>query len=328
MPHPSHPSASVVIEWENVQLAEADRCTRMLAELVRQVADVPSSAAGGQPGFEILLVHDDQKTSAEEIRAFCRAAIPVIPANATVRFVASRGLGYYEQKNRGARESTGPIVVFLDSDVIPEPGWLAAILDSFADPAVDVVCGNCYLDASDLVSRTMALAWFFPLRETGDDLRCQDSFFANNVAFRREVILRHPFVPLPGTSRGACRLLARELTAAGVGLFGTSAARVSHPAPHGLRHLLTRGAAQGRDNLLLRRHLDGGTLASSLGRWLRLQVRGWRRIVRDGRRVGLTPMAVPAAIGLATLYYACYLAGDILARAAPRWTARHITLEG
>jgi len=132
----------------------------MLAELMRQIEDFSQTNEGLRPAFEIVLVHDDEKTSSEEIREFCRQAIPVVPANASLRFLASRGLGYYEQKNRGAREAGGPIVLFLDSDVIPEPGWLAGILDSFADPAVDVVCGNCFLDAEDLVSRTMALACF------------------------------------------------------------------------------------------------------------------------------------------------------------------------
>ena len=32
--------ATIVIEWENIQLAEADRCSTMLAELMRQIAAI------------------------------------------------------------------------------------------------------------------------------------------------------------------------------------------------------------------------------------------------------------------------------------------------
>jgi hypothetical protein len=214
--------------------------------------------------------------------------------------------------------------VFLDSDVIPEPGWLPGLLGSFADPAVEVVCGNCYLDTGDLVSKSLALAWFFPLRDGREVLARQDSFFANNVAFRREVAVRYPFVPLEGTSRGACRLLARRLTEDGRGLFVNTAARVSHPAPNGLRHLLLRGLAQGRDNLLFDRTIGRGAAGASLTRAVRMQTRAWKRIVRHRRTVALGVLGVPAALAIASMYYACYAVGDAATRVAPGWAGRHL----
>jgi hypothetical protein len=319
--------ATIVIEWENIQLAEADRCSTMLAEIMRQIHALPQTVAGAAGEIELLVAFDDQKITAEEIREFFGRAVAEPASRCTVRFLAGSGHGYYDQKNLGAAQARGRFVVFLDSDVIPEQGWLERLLGSFADPAVDVVCGNCFLDTGDLVSKTLALAWFFPLRDDRQALVPTDWFFANNVAFRREVARANPFVPLEGATRGACRLLGRRMAATGIGLFVNTAARVSHPAPNGLRHLLMRGLAQGRDNLLFDRVLGGGRLRASIKRAWGLQARAWKRIVRERHQVGLSLTAVPAALGLATVYYACYATGDAAARLAPEWTTRHVRLE-
>jgi glycosyltransferase involved in cell wall biosynthesis len=318
------PLATIVIEWENIQLSEADRCRAMLTELARQIDAFPAAPADGVRDFEILVIFDDGKITADGVRSFVAGCLPDVPTRAALRFLAGSGRGYYEQKNLGAREARGRFVVFLDSDVIPESGWLSRLLGSFADPQVEVVCGNCFLDTGDLVSKSLALAWFFPLRDGREVLARQESFFANNVAFRRDVALRYPFVPLEGSSRGACRLLARRLTADGCGLFVNTAARVSHPAPNGLRHLLLRGLAQGRDNLLFDRTLGRGGAVESAGRAVRMQVRAWKRILRHRRSVNLGVLAVPAALAIASLYYGCYAVGDAATRLCPGWAGRHL----
>lgn len=321
-------TATIVIEWENVLLAEADRCRTMLAELMRQIDLFPGAGPDGDRGFEVLIVFDTTKLSEGDVRGFFDACVGHVPASVTLRFLPSDGLGYYEQKNLGAREARGRFVVFLDSDVIPEPAWLERLLASFEDPRVNVVCGNCFLAADDLVSKSMALAWFFPFRDESDSLLPRDVFFANNVAFRRSVALAYPFEPIEGTTRGACRMLAKRLSAERAGLFVNTAARVSHPAPNGLVHLVSRGVAQGRDNLLIERITGRGGIARSMIRGLKLQLRAWKRILFEHRRVGLGLHAVPAALAIASFYYICYFVGDVLARVAPEWTRRHVRLEG
>ncbi|MEJ2867384.1 mycofactocin biosynthesis glycosyltransferase MftF [Actinomycetospora sp. OC33-EN08] len=54
-----------------------------------------------------------------------------------VRHEASRGPS--AARNTGARASTTPVVAFLDSDVVPEPGWLYTLLAHLGDPAVGAV---------------------------------------------------------------------------------------------------------------------------------------------------------------------------------------------
>jgi hypothetical protein len=39
-------------------------------------------------------------------------------------------------------------------------------------------------------------------------------------------------------------------------------------------------------------------------------------------------LGIPAALAIASFYYVCYFAGDMLTRVAPAWAAQHVTLEG
>ena len=48
-------------------------------------------------------------------------------------------LGPAAARNAGLAAATTPLVAFLDSDVVPEPGWLAPLLARLADPAVGLV---------------------------------------------------------------------------------------------------------------------------------------------------------------------------------------------
>ena len=48
-------------------------------------------------------------------------------------------LGFVQSCNRGAREASGEVVVFLNNDTLPEPGWLSPLLASLRDPRVGAV---------------------------------------------------------------------------------------------------------------------------------------------------------------------------------------------
>jgi hypothetical protein len=103
------------------------------------------------------------------------------------------------------------------------------------------------LDPENLVSKAFALGWFFPLRQDAPRLGEARHFFANNVAFRREVIIAHPFPPMDrGQTRGARSSVAKILTAHGIEIWKTSAARTPHPTPTG-GITVTRALADGRD---------------------------------------------------------------------------------
>ena len=289
------PDVSVVVEWDNTALAGSERAATALARLSDEIA-----AAGG--AVEVLVCHDEP---AAPLISPGGRGLP--PGWRTVRVPDGR---YYALKNHGAAAASGSIVVFLDSDAVPEPGWLAALLEPFTDPAVQAVAGHTSLEADSLWSRAFALWWFFPLRARPAPLEPVTLYFANNVAFRRATLLAHPFPVREGTSRGACVEQAAALGRAGVTIWKTTRAHVAHPAPRGWRHFVLRALAQGRDRLARERGWRA-TPAGSVATLIWWISRGTVRTIRFHRSVGLSPAGVPAALALCGLYYGLYFAGEM-----------------
>jgi GT2 family glycosyltransferase len=107
----TYPSASVVIPTFN-----------RLAELRRVVAAV--SAQAGPEGVEPeLLVVDDGSTDGTSSWLRSQASIGAL------RVLHQENSGPARARNRGAREATGDVVLFLGDDTVPQPGWLAAHLE-------------------------------------------------------------------------------------------------------------------------------------------------------------------------------------------------------
>lgn len=93
--------------------------------LSRLLAALPSGLGG-------LLVVDDGSVQADGIRAVAQRAGAEVLRHPQARGPAAA-------RNTGLAAATTPLVVFLDSDVVPEPGWLGPLLAQLADPAVALV---------------------------------------------------------------------------------------------------------------------------------------------------------------------------------------------
>lgn len=93
-------------------------------ELTRCLAALGTSAP--------VLVVDDGSTDPEAVAAACRAA------GARVLHLPING-GPGAARDVGLRATTAPLVALVDSDCVPPPGWLPALLGHFADPAVAAV---------------------------------------------------------------------------------------------------------------------------------------------------------------------------------------------
>jgi hypothetical protein len=310
------PEITVIVEWENVLLSEKQRSELMLARLSEQARALNRSV-------EVIVVCDPAGADLAGLRSLLTERLgPADDASLPWRLISAPGLHYYEIKNRGAAEARGQIVIMLDSDVIPDAGWLAELVNPFDGPAVAVVAGNTYLDPQGLYSRAFALGWIFPRRsETPARHDGGTHFWANNVAFRREVFARNPFpAPDDGSTRGACADLADFLRGQGIHIWETTAAQVSHPPPNGLQHFLARAVAEGR---------DWGQRCRRAGkpRW-RLPYRGLRHYFKATRRafistaryrrtVGLALILVPAAWGIMGTYYGLAWLAVLATSAAP-----------
>jgi hypothetical protein len=314
------PSVSIIIEWENARLSELGRTRRMLAALAAQLPDIAPASA------ELIVLHDAEAVPPALIQDLLREAFGAAPP--PLQLIPTHDSQYYRQKNHGASLARHEVVLFLDSDVVPEPGWLAALLGHLSDPAVGVVGGNTYIEPDSLYARAFALFWFFPLREVTAETRDTTHFFANNVAFRRALFARHGFPELP-LMRGQCGVLAATLRAAGHGLLIETRARVSHPAPNGGAHFLRRALCDGHDTIQrhrlglgVRGGLPFGTV-SRLGRGLRDSA---RRIAAGRRAVGLGPAGALAALGVAGAYLLLAACGEVLGRLAPGLVRRHLAV--
>lgn len=310
------PDITLVIEWENVLLSGEDRGEEMLRRVAEQIRVFDRAV-------EVIVVCDPEGAGVAELEALLREQLGAPDTTPFGwRLVTAPGAHYYELKNRGAAEARAPLLVFIDSDAIPEDGWLAALVEPFADPNVHVVAGHSYLDTKGLYSRTMALGWFFPLRSQVPKRHDRGShFFANNVAFRTDVLRSHPFAcAADGATRGACRLLARDLVNRGFRICATTAAQVSHPPPNGLSHFLVRAAAYGRDHVLQWR--DAGksawTLPIHIARhFIKLSSRSFGSIARHRRAVDLGLEQVPLAWGIMGIYYGIAVVGAFATWIAP-----------
>jgi hypothetical protein len=297
-------TVSIVIEWENVLLSGDSRADRMLSLVIEQ--------ANRWPGCREILISATTEQPA-------LAARPAgLRADIAWRLLFNPGRHYYELKNLGAREAGGDLIVFVDSDVIPEADWLEQLLAPFADPATLVSCGRAYIEPSDLYNKAFALFWFFPVRpaRSGDHGAGASGwphtrhFFANNIAFRREAALGHPFPARDATSRGACLELADGLHREGIPIVLNDRALVAHPPPQPGEHFTLRALAQGRDRYLRSRGLSR-TILGSCGRWLHNGARTVVKITWLHDRVNLPWLQVPLAWLIGLTYYSLYWLGEV-----------------
>src|SRR4051794_20127613 len=152
-----YPSFSIVVEGENARLSGAERAGRALCELVSQVRELSGDLA--RPP-ELIVLHEKQIVPRDVVeRAVSKACGSEPPCKVLIH--ATEGSDYYGQKNEGAELASRPYVLLLDSDVIPEPGWLRSLIGSLR-PGVDVVGGGTYVETQSFFGRAFGLFWFFP----------------------------------------------------------------------------------------------------------------------------------------------------------------------
>ncbi|MEM0962008.1 MAG: glycosyltransferase family 2 protein [Bacteroidota bacterium] len=344
MPAPT--TLSVIIEWENVRLSELDRAERMLEQLLAQLralfarytpAGDAASASGASTGraarkaqetaflasfqgpAEVLVMFNSSDFSQEDVEAVVGRYITADNPDVTLRYVGREDLHYYDMKNAGAEEATGDYILFLDSDVVPEPGWLDGILGPLARDYVDAVGGYCYIDPEGLVGRAFTLSWFFDPPASGGGIRQTRVLFANNMVLSRELFLRYQFPPMAeGVCRRSCVTLSHTMVDDGVGLYKNPKARISHPAPNGLSHILTRAMSEGRDNLFFDYGDPQTAPVGDLVRRYRQKLGKARSRIRTyGDHIGLSRMEVPLVYAIAGSYYTTYLIGAALTKLSP-----------
>jgi len=294
------PTVSIVLEWETVLAAGTPRGVRCLAAMAREIRDYGD-------GAEMIICSDRKDSVAGAVReAGVNCEIVEVPDD----------LDYYGKKNFGFTRTKGEIVVFLDSDLIPEPGWLASLIEPFSDFRKSVVVGRTHLDTTTIYDRAVALFWIFDTRDPSTTVRPTQRLVSNSVAFRRSVFTHFQFPKRP-TFRGPCSELAVTLESRGIPMFEQTAARASHPAPSGARQFLSRAFHAGSDQRFYDA-LDGNaSLAQCVRQW-RIDLKHAReRIARRRRDIDADSASVTLARLLGFVYYSTKAIGYV-ASPAPR----------
>lgn len=320
-------TVSIVVEWENALLSDVDRARRMLSALSQQAQ---AYARAHNSRLELVVAYDPGEIDVSVPRSTVEDEVDLARWPGDIRYIEAPGLHYFEQKNLGAAVTTSEAVVFLDSDVVPDTGWLGHLLAALDRPEVQVVGGHTYLAQDKPLDRLFSGFWFFEPNPRESGVTQTGHFYANNVAFRRELLGRYAF----GTAdcyRGQCVELARRLRADGVPIWRAADAAVSHPAPDGLGHAFIRAVCQGYDNVYWRRQKRplGLLHASPLGgavRLLRSIGKNGVNVATRARALTLDPLTATGSfifgVGFALVIYG----SEIVAYFAPGLIRRHIQM--
>ena len=305
------PAVSIVIEWENAIDVEDEWTAKAMVALDRELRAV----AGRLPARpRVSYLFDSNLVEAGAVERVIDAVAPGLRKSADLEIRATPGLSYYQLKHFGIARATTDITVLLDSDAAPQPGWLENLLKPFADPETMVVGGFTILAFEDLLSRTMALSWFFDLAHEREQTLKRQTIHVNNCAMRTAFYRAHPFPDLPMFKK-QCEYWRKRLTAEGHRIVRTADAVTIH-APHpGVRFLAWRGWSSGLDGDVLNFHMSTrgrlGRVGLAARHLVKKVARSWRNILTKGNAVGLQRWQRPAAMMIALAYYLVTFGGQV-----------------
>jgi glycosyltransferase involved in cell wall biosynthesis len=272
----------------------------------RLLARLLDAVPGDDPGrcsIEVIVVDDGSTDDTATVVGRCTRP---------VQYLRQDGLGPAAARNAGWRASTAPIVVFLDDDCVPRPGWPADYLVTFEDAGVGGVGGTIeplvpgfvadFITADGLVDHG---------RPVGGDADADPTYLVTaNAAFRRTALeaadgFEEAYrLDRPGRSG---RIVAAEdvdlawrIVEAGWTLKRSPGATVAHDHRVALDDLMRTYFRHGRARRELgRRHRGRGATAgmrraASTSHWVdRIRryrdggTRPWRRVVGfTGLRTG------------------------------------------
>jgi glycosyltransferase involved in cell wall biosynthesis len=231
------PTTALVLETDNL-LAIESRAQAVVAGMAGLLARLATSTLPLARLDEVVLVHEG--IEARDQAALSRAA------GRPLRFVeVLRGSGYYAAKNAGFAATTAEVVAFGDADCRPSEAWLHALLEPLrASGDVRVVAGRTVYESSPLGDALTAID-FQPIASPLG-AGCVRHFFANNVAFRREVFAARPFDLRGDLHRGACGVLALQLHRDRIPIHHAPDAVTVHRTPEGME-LVERRMKRGAD---------------------------------------------------------------------------------
>jgi hypothetical protein len=305
------PKISIVVEAKNqAHEAEDIPCLDGLARQTHPLAEVEIIAAG-----------DRRQVAAFRDRA---DRLPFLAVRSVE--VADEDHTYFGLKHAGASLAVGEILIFLDWDVVPGPGWLAAAVRQI-EAGASVANGPAvfrgwrgFTSESPWILAASSVTW------------SRVFFEANNAAFRTEVYRRFPYRPEDGRLGWIGQFEA--LRAAGLTLSRSPDQRVLHYFTPtwwlfdfnfraGVETVRLHWRLSGDPERLTWRQrliVNAGLLAPPMNmfwgvagetpRWLR-----YSRLL--GLGAGRRALGIPLVIAVSTAAHACQVAGMYATLLAP-----------
>lgn len=176
---------SIVIETENLGMAGLDDLRATIACLKNQTYSI-------ERANEIIAVIG--ATVSDETIALIRQEYPWLKIH-----TERRPLEYVESKVSGARQATGDIIVFVDSDAVYEPEWLEQMLYGFvAAPGAAVISSETRIRIHSVYTAAIQLIWMINAIKIAPHPTPTTQFHLNNFAARKKAVLgSHFFRGLP-----------------------------------------------------------------------------------------------------------------------------------
>jgi glycosyltransferase involved in cell wall biosynthesis len=135
--------------------------------------------------FEVIVVDDGSRDGTREFLAEFKKG----KTDLNLRwFVHDDNLGANAARNRGVQEAQGALVAFLDSDCMPEEGWLDELVKGFDANEVASATGRVNsLEPKNIYQ--LAYKGSSRVSGNGDAKR----LVAGNLCVRRDLLLKYPF---------------------------------------------------------------------------------------------------------------------------------------
>jgi hypothetical protein len=220
-------SPSIILEWETVQQGGLSRASAGLREVRNQLAELAPEL--DRPA-EVIICYDAAVIREKDLTSFVQQAASPHEWPCPVLLSECPSANYYEKKNIGARQAQNDVVLFFDTDLLPDPGWLKGMLTPFQQWEVPAVVGATYLDHACLYDMAVALFWIFRTAMPASPLRTTKNVISNNLAVRRPLFLQFGFPDRP-IYRGQCAELGIQMIRAGLTMYEQTGARARHPPP-------------------------------------------------------------------------------------------------
>lgn len=318
----SYHDFSIIIEWQNIILSELWRARKMLQQLCKQI--IETSPQVSKP--EVIMVYNYEETEWPRIGQLVNEQLAPCMSLIELKIIPASGLPYYELKNFAAKHSHRDIIIFVDSDVIPEDGWLTGLLEAFQQQEVSLVGGANYYPSESLYEKAIGLIHYGPRESADGHIREAEYFPGGNVGFRRELFETFPFPPLPHF-RGRWTLM-EKIKSHGIKIYCQPKSRASHPAPNGLEHFVRRAVCDGHDIVMdhkCRARIRASVLMDNHNSPKSMR-RKFSRFYTRYKQVGLGVTDAIGAFGIVFAYISLMFFGIIVTSIRPSLIRRYFAI--